>query len=112
MAKVKNNHRPKLPPGALRPAPKLLVEDGQLVIEWPDGLKPKMLVITTAGYEAMVNQINALGRQIVRDQQLVAAARKVIVATVTKQGVPSRSDADQPVDQPGGGTSMSATPSA
>ena len=84
--------------------------DDELVIEWPDGPRPEALVITTAGYEAMVNQINFCHKQIARDHKLVAAARRAIVASATATGVQSATDADQPAGQPGGGTSMSATP--
>ena len=90
--------------------PKLLVVEGQLVIDWPPGPKPAQLVITTDGYEAMINQLNFGLRRMAHDQKVVAAARR-IVASLPKRDVQSATaNDDQPAGQPGVDTSMSATP--
>ena len=64
--------------------PKLTVENGLLVLDWPEGPKPEAIVISTKGYEALINQINFLHRRVANDQKVVAAARKV-VAMMPKQ---------------------------
>ena len=89
-------------------APKLTVVDEQLVIEWPDGPRPALMVITTAGYQALIKEINFQRRMLTMELKLVAAARRV-VASLPTQGVALRTDDDHPASAAGVGTSMSGT---
>ena len=87
---MKNAQRPR--PKVTTP-PTLSVEDGQLILNWPPGDKPPTLVITTAGYEAMIGRINFMQRRIEADEKVVAAARQIIAL------LPNREPAeDQPAD--------------
>ena len=103
----------------LTAAPKLTVVDDELVIEWPDGPRPEALVITSAGYEAMIQRINFCHKQMARDQKVVAAARKIIASAALTQptspaGVPSSSGSvpadTSPPDSNVGASAQAGTP--
>ena len=76
MAKLGVNNWPPRAKPSMIAAPKLLVVEGQLIIDWPPGDKPKALVITTTGYEAMVAEINRCHKVVAQVMALAMPKQK------------------------------------